>query len=781
METSLTAPLSALPNGLSKPARPVCSEPPSMESFPPHLRYLNREVSWLAFNHRVLEEAQNPKNPLLERVRFLAICDDNLDEFTTVRVAIIKGRLEAQVSELTYDGLTMSQQLALIYDETADLLRQQQETWISLRKELVDNGIRLVQPQEIEPDEWDWLQSYFVKELLPLLTPLACDPAHPFPYLPNDGLCMGLKLRENKTIWSLLPLPPNLPRFIRLNSPARREAARAAGGGAPEERYLLLEEAVPLFFDRLLPNFKVKRYGLFHVLRDAEMEMENTLYASNLADAYLSAAKGRRRGDIIRLTLNGGVPDDLREFITNQLNVDAEDVFEMDGLLNLSDLAQLTQDERPELKYPRFEVRFPERIKEARGDYFAAISSKDFVVHHPYESFDAVAEFLRQAARDPDVLVIKQTLYRTSRISEIVRALVEAAEAGKSVTVVVELKARFDEEKNVRLARDLQRAGANIVYGFVDLKTHAKMTLVLRRETRGLKGYVHFGTGNYHPVTAKIYTDLSFFTGDEALVRDAGRLFNYLTGYATPSYLEKLYFAPLTLKKKLLQMIQEEIEHVQNGRPGEIWAKMNSLVDPEICDALYRASCAGVQIDLVIRGICCLRPGVPGLSENIRVKSIIGRFLEHARVCCFGNGRRLPHKRAKVFISSADWMPRNLNNRVETLIPIETDSVHAQLLDQVMLANLKDTRQSWLLGPDGEYRRHPDRDGFGAHDYFIHNPSLSGRGKSRKKGKQAPILSLDGMPISEEQAMATIEEGPPMTGSGEDTPAISILEGDLSS
>jgi polyphosphate kinase len=719
-----------------------------IELLPPNQRYLNRERSWLAFNHRVLEEAQNPAVPLLERVRFLAICDNNLDEFTTVRAATLKNRLADQVDVLTSDGLTLKQQLSLIYDEIEGLLVEQQETWNSLRQEMVEAGIRLVLPGEIEPDEWEWLQTFFMNELLPLLTPLACDPAHPFPFIPNDGLCMGLKLRDGKTIWSLLPLPPNLPRFIKLGSTLRKEpVARGFEGRALEERYLLIEDAVPLFFDRLLPNFKVKRFGLFHVLRDAEMEMETTLNASNLADAYLSALKGRRRGDVIRLTFNSGVPDDLRQFITGQLNVDPEDVFEMDGLLNLSDLTQLTSDDRPELKFPHFDVRFPERIKESRGDYFAAIANKDFVVHHPYESFDAVVEFLRQAARDPDVLAIKQTLYRTSRISDIVRALIEAAESGKSVTVVVELKARFDEERNIRLARDLQRAGANIVYGFVDLKTHAKMTLVMRKEAKGLRGYVHFGTGNYHPVTAKSYTDLSFFTGDEALVRDAGRLFNYLTGYATPSLLEKLYVSPLTLKKKLLHLIQDEIDHVQAGRPGEIWAKMNSLVDSEICDALYRASQAGVKIELVVRGICCLRPGLPGLSENIRVKSIVGRFLEHARICCFGNGKRLPHKRAKVYISSADWMPRNFHSRVETLIPIETDSIHAQLLDQVMLANLKDTRQSWYLGPDGRYRRDEDRDGFCAHEYFIHNPSLSGRGRSRQKGRQAQILSLDGLPL----------------------------------
>lgn len=726
----------------------VSQEPKdSLESWTVGERYLNRELSWLAFNSRVLQEAQNAANPLLERVRFLAISDNNLSEFITVRVANVKGRQAEGNEGLTYDGLTLSEQLEIIYEEVEGLLQEQQRTWIVLRTELADQGIRLVSAQDLDSDELEWLQAHFLKEILPILTPLACDPAHPFPFIPNDGLCMGLKLKDGKALWSLLPLPHSLPRFIRLGPRARGEFSRASveSRRTSEQRLLPLEEAIPLFFHILFPNFRVKRYGLFHVLRDSEaaMELKSTHGQVDLAEHYLSAIRGRKWGQVIRLTFDAGVPQDMRDFISTQLDVDAEDVCDIDGLLSLSNLGQLAQENRPELKFAPYEVRFPRRIQEWRGDYFAAIASKDFVVHHPYESFDVVVEFLRQAARDPDVLSIKQTLYRTSKISSIVRALVEAAEEGKSVTVVVELKARFDEEANIRLAHDLERAGAHIVYGFVDKKTHAKMTLVQRRESKGLRGYVHLGTGNYHPITAKTYTDVSYFTCDDALVRDVGKVFNYLTGYAIPDRLEKLAIAPISLKATLLALIQDEAAHASAGRPGHIWAKMNSLVDPEICDALYRASQVGVKIELVVRGICGLRPGVPGLSDNIRVKSIVGRFLEHSRILCVGNGHRLPHKKAKVFISSADWMPRNFHSRVETLVPVYTDSVHAQLMEQVMLANLKDTRNSWILGPDGNYVRHHGQPEFSAHQHFLQNPSVSGQGKRRRKESEAMSLTLD--------------------------------------
>jgi polyphosphate kinase len=723
---------------------PSLDQPLPLDHWPACQKFLNRELSWLQFNHRVLQEAQRPNVPLLERTKFLAISDTNLDEFTTVRVSSLKHRLEAGVDDTTPDGLTLSQQLVVIEEEIDKLLLEQQSVWLSLRDELADSGIRLVAPDELNSAELEWLSNHFETQILPVLTPLACDPAHPFPFIPSAGLCLALKLKDGKALWAVLPIPASLPRFIKLGTVLRRDIPRNSIETLTEDRFIATERALPLFFDKLFPNFKVKRSGVFHVLRDSEIEWDTEGKGDlDLTEIYLSAIKGRKWGHVVRLTFEPNVPTDLREFITEQLEADPEDIYELDGLLNLSDLAQLTSVDRPELKFHPQEVRFPERIKDWGGDYFAAISKKDLLVHHPYESFDVVVEFLRQAARDPEVVAIKQTLYRTSRISSIVRALIEAAEAGKSVTVVVELKARFDEEANIRLATDLERAGAHVVYGFVDVKTHAKMTLILRREPKGLKGYMHFGTGNYHPITARVYTDLSYFTCDESLLRDTVRVFNYLTGYAVPRDLQKLVVAPLTLKATLLSLIEAEIAHVAEGRPGQIWAKMNSLVDPDVCSALYRASQRGVQIDLVVRGICCLRPQIKGLSDNIRVKSIVGRFLEHSRVVCFGNGQGLPSKKAKVFLTSADWMPRNLYSRVELMIPIEADSAHAQILEQVMIANLKDTHNSWDLGADGSYRRTPETvEKFSAHEHFLSNPSLSGRGRTRRKEKVAQTISL---------------------------------------
>ena len=699
-------------------------------------RYFNRELSWLAFNQRVLDEACNEAHPLLERLRFLSISGNNLDEFFMVRVAGLKGQLLQDVDTRSPDGLTVAQQLAAITERADQLMDAQQRVWTAIRARLSDAGIDVLNLPDIRPDETPWLERFFREQVFAVLTPQALDPAHPFPFIPNKGFSLIfdlLRLSDGEPIRELLMVPATLPSFVRLPDLA------AEDGLPPRARYVAIETVIRRFTNILFPGYDVQGDGAFRIIRDSDIELEEE--AEDLVRYFRSAIKRRRKGRVILLVMEVGMPDNLEMLVKEEIGGSDAIITDTGRFLGIADLEQLVDEDRPDLKFPLFNPRFPERIREHAGDCFAAIRSKDIVVHHPYESFDVVLAFLKQAAQDPDVVAIKQTLYRAGKQSAVIRALVDAAEAGKSVTAVVELKARFDEEQNLMWASQLERAGVQVVYGFIDWKTHAKVSMVVRRENGTYRTYCHFGTGNYHPVTARIYTDLSFFTADPRAGRDAARLFNYITGYVEPHDMELLTISPIGMRERLAELIDAEIDIARGGGEGAIWIKMNSLVDPAIIEKLYRASAAGVQIDCVIRGICCLRPGVPGLSENIRVRSVVGRFLEHSRIMCFGNGAALPNRQARIYISSADWMPRNFDRRVEYLLPIENPTVHAQILEQVMVANLIDDEQSWQLLPDGSYERVPiGRRHFNLHRYFMTNPSLSGRGEARSGA--VPKLSL---------------------------------------
>jgi polyphosphate kinase len=698
-------------------------------------RFFNREKSGLAFNERVLAEATNPNYPLLERLRFLSISGSNIDEFLMVRVAGLAGQVRRQIEEISTDGLTPSQALASTHEKVLELEQIQQDTWAGLKVQLAEAGIRVIGDERLDPEREAWLRSYFLGQVMPVITPQAIDPAHPFPFVANQGIGVLFaltRLADDAPVMEMVLIPAPLPRFVRIPG---EEAA-----------WISIEDLICRNAGELFPGFGVNGHGVFRILRDSDIEIEED--AEDLVRYYRTAIQRRRRGIVIVLQLQGAFDPSAEGLLRNQLGLDKALIMKTEGLIGFSGLSAICDEDRPELKFEPYTPRYPERILEHDGDIFAAIREKDIVVQHPYESFEVVIDFLRQAARDPDVVAIKQTLYRAGKQSAIISALIYAAEQGKSVTAVVELKARFDEEQNLLWASQLERAGVQVIYGFVDWKTHAKTSMIVRREGDmsnggGYRTYCHFGTGNYHPITARIYTDLSYFTADPAIGRDVGRLFNFITGYVEPKVTECLSISPISLRSTLYDCIDAEIENARNGKPAAIWAKLNSLTDPDLIDRLYAASKAGVDIDLVVRGICCLRPGIEGLSENIAVKSVIGRFLEHCRIWAFANGAEMPNRRARVFITSADGMSRNLDRRVEVMVPITNKTVHDQVLDQVMQANLLDTEQSWILHPDGTSERVGESDNpFNLHRYFMTNPSLSGRGASLASGRKVPKLSL---------------------------------------
>ncbi len=689
--------------------------------------YLNRELSWLSFEDRIHEEVTRTTLPLLERLRFLSIASSNLDEFFMVRVAGIRNQVQQSVQKVSIDGQTPMQQLQKIRMKTAQLYEQQQQMWFDLQAALNSENIHIVKPCDLSDDEQQWVTDWFTNEVFASLTPLAIDSLRPFPNVVNDGLvvvCDLINTADHSQMMALVPIPLGLNRFVHIH--------RADG-----DYFVAVEDIIVAHMDILFSGFTLNGHGIFHIVRDTGLEMKDE--ADDLVGGFTESLRQRAYGQVVRLFILEGMPPQVQKFITKKLKVQDIQVYTAKHLLDISDIGELTKIDRPDLVFAPANIRFPSLIREMENDYFAAIARSDFIVHHPYETFDVVVDFLAQAAADPQVVAIKQTLYRTSDDSPIVRALCEAAQQGKSVTAVIEIKARFNEEANLKLAKQLEQSGAQVIYGFVKTKIHAKLSMAIRQEKGGLKSYCHIGTGNYHPSNAKVYTDFSVFSCDPMVTRDVAKVFNFVTGYAMPKGLESLAVSPYGIQNMLLECIDGEIDNAKHGRPAHIWIKINNLVSPIIINKLYEASCAGVHIELLVRSICCLRPGVQGMSENITVRSVVGRFLEHSRMYCFGNGNSIPHKKNILYVSSADLMPRNLERRIEVAMPITAKSVRNQLLNQVIYAYKKDTEQSWFMQADGTYMRNLNaKNPFSAQYFFMTKESLSGTSgkKKKKQGKK---------------------------------------------
>lgn len=663
-----------------------------MATFKPQ-HFINRELSWLDFNHRVLEEALDPTNPLLERLKFLSIVSSNLDEFFEVRVAGLKQQIESETVERTFDGLTASETFRAIARRVHAMVEQQYACWREqLRPGLAAHGIRFLSFGELDSEDRAWATEFYQAEVRPVLTPLAIDPAHPFPQLLNKSLNLIVRLevsqggRPGRQL-AVVQVPRVLPRLVKLP----RFDSRLD--------FLFPGELIGAFLADLFPGTRILGYWLFRITRNSELYIDEE-ETDNLLKAVEEELHRRRRGDAVRLEISHDCPADIRRMLLSTFRLGEEDLYLIDGPLNLTRLmAAYEGDHSPELRDPPFVAPVAPVLRDA-PDLFAVIRQRDVLLHHPYDNFSSVVGFLEQAAADPNVLAIKQTLYRTGGDPRIIGALLDAAKQGKQVTAVVELRARFDEANNIQWARHLEENGVHVVYGLVGYKIHAKVCLVVRREPDGIRRYVHLATGNYNPTTARIYTDLGLLTCDPDLVEDATNLFNLLTGICQYQGMRKLLVAPFDLHTKMLELIQREADNADNGLPARIIAKMNSLADEQIIKALYRASQAGVEIDLIVRGICCLRPGVPGLSERIRVRSIVDRFLEHSRIFYFENACQ-----PRVFVGSADWMPRNFFRRIETVFPIEDGNLRERVCSELLALPLADNVKARLLYPDGVYRR----------------------------------------------------------------------------